>query len=319
MSKLNLLFHINGYEDSSNSNEPTLNNFKWHRDYLGLEIDESESKSIALASGESQELFSGSVSISADGTTIYDIALKSGSSSTYKISHKSGTAPLFRTPRTSGADATTEITVTKNAKILKFESTGGTSLDLISGGAVVGDRVRIGDQFNLSNQGEFKVIAVSATGFSVENETGVSESNIVLGAGFATQINIYSSSGVQIGDKIDIQNNFSLVSQGTYEITDVSHDYLEFHSANSLPEETDISNSPEAFVIYRSAKQLIYIEADAKLNIKINGSTVTNTLEPFEINGVAKPGVFFSKSTLKSVEIENPTTDICKVFYITAE
>lgn len=319
MAKLNLLVHMNGYDDSDHSNEPTLNNFRWHREYLGVEIDDPVSQSIVLNSGESKSLFSGSVSISSDATTEYDLALKAGSSSTYRITHSAGTAPIFRTPRTSGADATTEVTVTKNAKVIKFEATGGQMFDLINNGVVVGDRVRIGDQFNASNRGEFKVIAATATSFSVENETGVAESNIVLGATFASEINIYSATGVQIGDKLEIENNFSLVTIGTYEITDVSHNYIEFHSISSLPEETGISNDPTAFSIYRSAKQLIYIEAEAKLNIKVNGSVVTNTIEPFELNGTTKPGIFFSKSTFQSLEIENPTTDTCKVYYILAE
>lgn len=318
-AKLNLLVHLNGYSDSNNSNDPTLNCFKWHREYLGLDITEPSSRAVNLAVGESLSLFSGSVSISADVTTTYDLALKTGSSSTYVISHNSGTAPLFRTPKTSGADATTEVLVTKNAKVLKFESTGGTLFDLLSGGAVVGDKVRIGDKFNASNRGEYKIIAVTTNSFSIENEVGVVESNIVLDADYDTQINIYSSSGVQVGDKINIQNNFSLVTLGTYEITDVSHDYIEIHSVNSLPEESGIANDPEAFVIYRSAKQLVYIEADAKLSLKINGSTITNTIEPFSVNGTIKPGIFFSKSLLTSIEIINASTDSCKVYYITAE
>lgn len=319
MSKLNLLIHMNGYEDANSSNEPTLNNFKWNRDYLGLEIDEPSSKLANLSPGETKELFSSNVSINADGTTTYDISLKTGTSSTYKIAYNSGTAPEFRTARVSGADATTEVTVTKNGNTLKFESTSGTLFDLISNGVVVGDRVRIGSVFNSSNQGKFTIIAVTATSFIIENEFGFNESNIVLGADFSEQINIYSSSGVQVGDKIDIENNFSLVTQGTYEITDVSHDYIEFHSVTSLPEETNVSNDPSAFSIYRGAKQLIYIEANTKLNIKINGSSVTNTITPFQYNGSVKPGVFLSKSVFKSVTIENPTTSDCKVYYITAE
>jgi hypothetical protein len=317
--KLNLLIHLNGYSDTNNSNEPTLNNFRWNREYLGLEITDPSSRLVNLDSGESLSLFSGSVSLSSDATTEYDIDLKSGSSSTYKIIHSFGTAPLFRTPRTSGADATTEVTVTKNAKVLKFESTGGTLFSLVVGGAVVGDKVRIGDVFNPSNRGEYKIIAITATSFSIENETGLAESNIVLGSGFASEVNIYSSAGVQVGDKIAINNGFSLVTLGTYEITDVSHNYIEFHSISTLPAEIGIGNDPEAFTIYRAAKQLVYIESEAKLNIKINGSTITNTIEPFQVNGTVKPGVFLSKSTLTSIEISNPTTNTCKVYYITAE
>ncbi len=317
--KLNLSIHLNAYSDDSDSNSPTLNNFRWNREYLSLDVGEPSSKVVNLAPNETLSLFSGSINISADTTTKYDILLKSGSSSVYQILHSGGTEPYFRTPRISGADATTMVSVTKNAKVLKFESTGGTLFDLITGAVVVGDRVRVGDNFNPSNRGEYKIIALTATSFSVENETGVVESNIVLGTDFADQVNIYSASGVQIGDKIDIQNNFSLVTQGTYEIIDVSHNYVEFHCVSSLPEETNISNDPDAFVIYRSAKQMVYMESDKKINIKINSTSITNTIEPFEMSGNVKPGVFLSKSTIKSIEVSNPTTETCKLYYITVE
>ncbi|HLD91662.1 MAG TPA: hypothetical protein VI911_11745 [Patescibacteria group bacterium] len=315
---MNLIVHMNGYEND-NQNDPTLNSFKWHREYLGLEIDQPVSKLISLASGESLNLFSGSVSLNSDATTTYDIALKSGTSSIYVISHNSGTAPLFRTPRVSGAAADTEVSVTKNGKVLTFTSTSGTAFSLVTGLVQVGDRVRIGTLFNQSNQGEFKIIARSATSFSIENETGVEESSIVLGADFDQQVNIYTSAGVQIGDKLAIVDGFSLVSQGTYEITDVSHDYIEFSSIGVLPSETAVSNSPSAISIYQSSQQFVYIESDGKLNIKINGSVVTNIIEPFSINGVVKPGMFLTKSNITSLTIENPTTDICRVYCITAE
>jgi len=318
-NKMNLLVHMNGYSDQKANTEPSLNNFKWNREYIGIDIKDPLSESISLAPGASKLLFSGGISTSADSTTTFDIFLRENTTSSYILAHNSGTAPLFRIPRISGADATTEVTVTKNAKLMKFESTGGTLFDLIVNGVVVGDRIRIGDAFNSANIGQFTIIALTATSFTVVNETGSNESNIVLGADFKDQIDIYSSSGVQVGDKITIKNGFSPVSFGSYEITDVSHDFIEFHSLNSLPEEYGVSNNPEAISIYRSSKQFVYIEANRSLNIKINGSTITNTIEPFNVGTSVRPGIFLSKSNLSSIEIENPTTEECSVVYITAE
>ena len=318
MSFLNLLVHLNIYEDQNASNNPSKNNVKWTLDQQGLSVMEPESRSLKLGAGQSYTLFSGNISISADGTTLYNIALKAGTSSTYRVSHSGGTAPLFRTPRTEGHDATTEVTVTKNAKLLTFTSTGGTLFSLIAGGAVVGDEVRIGNAFNVANRGKFKILSLSATSFIVENEAGTAEGAIVLGASFATEINIFSADGVQINDKVDIIDGFSPVTQDTYDITDVSHDYIEIHSANSLPTESSISNSPEALVIYRDAKQFLYIESNKKLSISLNGST-TNELEPFICGTEQKPGVFMSKASIKSATIENKSTELAEIFFITAE
>lgn len=319
MSKLNLLVHLNGYEDENPTNNPSRNNFKWNRDIQGVDISEPASRAITLAPGQTHSLFSGSVTTSDDATTTWDIALKPGSSNTYRISHNAGTAPEFRTARTSGADATTQVTVTKNAKVLTFTSTGGTLFDLITNGVVVGDIARIGSGFNAVNQGKYKIIALTATSFSVENEVGQAEGPILLDADFADDINIHSQDGVQIGDKVDIIAGFSSVSQNTYEITDVSHDYIEFFSLDSLPVESGVSNNPSALLIYRDAKQFVYIESDQKLDIKINGSTVTNQITPMSAGTAKKPGVFMSSASIKSAEIENTSQSFANIFYVTAE
>jgi hypothetical protein len=318
MSKLNLLVHINGYEDENPTNNPNRNNFKWNRDLQGICIEEPNSRTLSLAPGQTHSLFSGSVSTSDDGTTEWDLAPKSGSSNTYRISHSGGTAPVFRTSRDSAADATTEVTVTKNAKVVTFTSTGGTVFDLIANGVIVGDLARIGTSFNALNQGKFKIIAITATSFSIENEIGQVEGPIVLGATFADQINIHSQDGVQIGDKVDIIEDFSPVTQSTYDITDVSHDYIEFLSLDSLPVESGVSNSPALF-IYRDAKKFLYIESDQKAEIKIDGTSVTNKIEPFQIGTSKKVGIFMSSSTIKSAEITNTSQSTSNIFYVTAE
>ena len=319
MSLLNLLVHLNAYEDSNSTNNPSMNHFKWQKDLQGITISEPTSKQVTLQVGESLSLFAGSVSISADNTTSYDLSLKSGTTNNYKISHSGGTAPLFKTPRSEGHDATTEVTITKNGSVLKYESTGGTLFSLIAGGVVVGDEVRISSEFNVNNQGKFKILSLDAVSFTVENSIGAAEGPVTLGADFANQINIYSSAGVQVGDKVDVKSGFSSVSHGTYEITDVSHDYFEFYSLKSLPEEAGILNDPDVMLIYRDAKQFLYIESDKELDVKINGSAITNEVLPLKCGTILKPGVFMSSSSIKSAEIINKSRDAAKVFFVTAE
>lgn len=320
MSKLNLLIHINGYEDENATNNPSRNNFKWQREVQGIDISEPTSKSISLPPGQSLSLFSGTVSTSADATTTWDLELKTGTSNTYKLSHAGGTAPLFRTPRIEGHDATTEVTITKNAKILTFTATGGTIWDLSAAGVSIGDEVKIGDSFNQANRGTFKILSLTSTSFTVENSIGVAEGPITLGADFADEVNIYSADGVQVGDKIDILDGFSSVSFGTYEITDVSHDYIEFYSNSSLPEESGVSNSPDAFLIYRDAKSFLYIESDKKLDIKLDGASSANaSIEPFYVGTKRISGVFMSSASIKSAEIENKSQETATIFCVTAE
>ena len=319
MSYLNILVHLNAYKDSTTTNNANMNVFKWNRDTQGLSVDEPSSQCVDLPAGQSLSLFSGIISSSADATTTWDIALKPGSSNVYRISHNGGTAPAFRTDRTEGSDATTEVTVTKNAKLLTFQATGGTIWDLFSGGVQVGDEVRVGSGFNAANQGKYKILSFSIDSFTVENEIGQAEGPVVLGAGFADVVNIFSADGVQVGQKVDIVAGFSSVSFGTYEIVDVNPDYIEFFSSESLPSETAVSNNPDAILIYNNAKQFLYIESDKKLDIKINGSTVTNEIIPMTAGTTKKPGIFMSSASIKNAEIVNKDQSTATVFYVTAE
>lgn len=313
MSKLNLFLAVTAYQDENPTNNPSKNNFKWTTDLQGMEIEEPHSATVKVAPGQTISLFSGEVSLSDDGTTTYDLALKSGTTNLYQLKHNAGTAPAFRALRSLGSDATTQVTVTKNSTLLTFTSTGGTAFNLAA--LVVGDEVRIGSLFNVSNQGKFTILAKTSTSFTVENELGAAEGPITLGAGFATQVRAYSAAGVQIGDKVVIDSGFSVVSQGTHEISDVSDNYIEFYSTKALPQETAIF---ENLQIYSQAKKFLYIESDKKISISINGSS-SNTVEPFNVGTKQKPGIFLQNSTMYSAQITNNGQDTATVFHASAE
>lgn len=316
MPNFNFLFFLNSYSDSNSSNNPSLNNFKWTRNINGLAVDKPLSQQFDLAPGETKVLFNGTRSLAQDGTTQYSIALKSLTSNTYILSAVAGTLPNFRTPRAPGADATTQVTVTQNGPVMTFASTGGTNFALISGGAVVGDYVRIGSQFNPANQGEFKIISLTATSFSVENELGAPEGPITLGSGFAAQVQIYSALGVQIGDTLVISGGFSPVSQKSFSVTAVGANFLEFFSADVLPQESNILT--QAVAIYSNAKQFVYLESDSRVSMIIN-NIAGNEIEPFVINGATIPGVFVRKSTIWSMSVTNIDTNPATLFIAAIE
>lgn len=313
MSKLNLFLAITAYEDENPTNNPSRNIFKWVNDLQGVSIEEPSASTVKLAPGQTLSLFSGEVALSDDGTTTYDLSLKTGTASTYTLKHNSGTAPAFRILRSLAQDATSEITVTKNATLATFTSSGGTLLNLTS--LVVGDEVRIGSQFNVANQGKFKVLSKTSTSFTVENASVAVEGPITLGATFEDQVRAYSSSGVQIGDKVAIDAGFSPVSQGTYEITDVQDNKVEFYSLNTLPTESAIS---ENLRVFNQSKKFIYVESDKKVSISING-TNSNTIEPVSLGIKLKSGSFMQNTTMSSAEITNNSQETATVTFLTAE
>lgn len=315
MSKLNVLLHLNGYEDENPTNNPTKNNFKWTFDEQGIDVQEPESKLLKLQSGQSLSLFSGEVSISDDNTTTYDIALKEGTSNTYTITYNSGTSPDFRIGKSLGHDSTTIVCVEKNGPLLTYTSTAGTIFDLVSGGVQVGDEVRIGSNFNLSNQGKYKILSFTATSFTVENSSGMEENNVILGLEFASQLQIFSVDGVQVGDKVRISSGFSSVSFGTYEITDVSPQSIEIYSIRSLPEET---NKQTQLNIYNNSKRFMYIESNKKISLTIDGVSAGN-IENLNAGSSLKNGFFVKTGESYSASIVNLSNDTATIFYVVAE
>lgn len=313
MSKLNILTSIFGYEDENPTNNPAKANFRWTTDLQGIEIKEPKSETIKLAPNQSKSLFSGMATLSDDNTTTYDITLKPSTTNTYIILHNSGTEPEFRTPRNIATDSTTEVTVSKNGPLITFTATGGTLWDLTD--LVVGDEVRIGGVFNIQNQGKFKILSKTIDSFTVENSAGAAEGPATLGITYESQVRIYSSSGVQIGDKLDISQDFSSASFGTFEITDVTSNYIEIYSSKSLPEEISVQTT---LSIYTSQKKFVYIESDKKIIISING-IISNKIEPIQFGTKQKPGMFLNTSSIYSLEIENKSLETATIFFVTAE
>lgn len=314
MSKLSLLVYLNASSDASTSNNPSLSNFKWTRSVDGIPVDNPLSQQISLYPGESRSLFSGTRTLLGDGTTNYSIALKPLSSNTYVLTATSGTLPNYRTPRATGASATTAVTVTINGPLATFTSTAGTPFNFAS--VQIGDFVRIGNLFNQLNQGEYQIIAKNSTSFTIENESASAEGPIVLGSGFATQVQIYSAAGVQVGDTLVISGGFSLATQGSYQVTGVAAEYVEFYSTDVLPAESGILTT--GIAIYSAAKSLVYIECDQKATITINGSQTVN-MEPLIINGSSQPGIFMVHSTVYSLSIQNTSLSPSNVFLASAE
>lgn len=314
MSKTNLLFFLNNYSDTASSNSPSLSNFKWNRQISSIPSQNGLSEQISLAPGESKTIFDGSRTLLHDNTTEYSIALKPLSSNTYVLTAVAGTMPKFRTPRIIGSDATTAVSVTVNGPLAVFQSTAGTDFNFST--VVVGDFVRLGSVFNASNQGEFKILSKTSDSVTVELSGAVSESNIVLSSGFADQFQVYSAAGVQIDDTIIITGGFSEVTQGSYEITDVAANYLEFYSTSVLPEEANVLTMD--IDVYSAAKQLIYVETDNLIELTIN-DTQQVKVEPFIINDTVCPGVFLIKSTIYSLNINNISTNTASIFNASIE
>lgn len=308
MRTFNLLFFLNAYSDLNPSNSPNQGNFKWTRPINGLQVENADSRDLDLAPGESQSLFDKSRTLSQDGTTEYSLTLKPLSTNTYVLSHTGGTAPNFRTPRNIGIDATTQVTATQNGPVTTYTSPAGTPFSL--GTVIIGDNVKIGSLFSALNQGTFQIISKTASSFSIRNDNGVTEGPITLGAGFADQVSVFSATGVQIGDTLNISSGFSPASFGNYSITAVYANSLEFSFEGVLPEETDIMTQ---VAIYEAALSFIYLEVDQPCSVIING-IAAGTVRPFVQGNSTLPGIFVRTDTIYSLSVMNESLNQAKVW-----
>jgi len=298
--RFSLSMFANAFSDRNGSGSPSLSNFKWNRDLTSFPIQQANSNQYSLAPGQSQAVFTGVRSITQDNTTTYSIAPVPGSTVLYSLTATGGLLPNFRTPRVIGTDATSQFLVVQNGPITTFTSSGGAIASF--SGISVGDQVSIGSQFNAANQGTYQVIANTATSFTIENLLGASEGPITLGSSFASQIAIFSAFGVQISDALMLSSGFSLATLGTYFVTSVFANSLQFSSASILPTESSILTE---VIAYSFAKQWVYIESDAPCDILING-TDTAQVAPFIYSPNQKRnGMFMRTSPIWSLSLTN--------------
>lgn len=312
MAKLQLITHVNIYEDASQTNNPAKNNVRWTNSIDNVEVSEPESRSLKVAGKQTETLFSGVVDTDVDGTTTFNLNIKPSVSGTYVLKHNAGTAPAFRTKRALGTDATSQVTVTKSGALLTFTASGGTAF--VTTGMVYGDSVRLGNIFSIYNRGVYKLLSFTSNSFTVENIAGVVES-VTLGATFDDEIRVFSAEGVQIGDKVKLPANFSGYSQDVYEITDVDPEYLEIHTNRAIPEETNIQAQ---VVVYSTSKTFFYIECDKPCTLFIDGIN-QGQIKPFFFGTKQKSGVFMRTGSMYSAEIRNDSVDLANVLIISAE
>lgn len=313
MSKFSLNVFLSSTSDTSSSGATNLNNFKWSRSINSLTVDAPLSRSLSLAPGESSTIFSGSRTLTSDGTTVFSISLKAGTTNTYTLAWVSGTVPAFRTARTTSADATTVITSTINGPLVTYTSTAGTALNL--SGVSVGDYVTLGSSFNVNNQGEYLVLGKTSTSFTVSNSVGVAEV-VTMGSLYASSLLIYSAAGVQVEDVLSITGGFSSVSWNTYDITAVTANYVEFTSTATLPAEASVQTN--SIAVYNDAKSLIYVEADQYCTMTING-VAGSEVRPFVVGSGTQPGIFLRTSTIYSLSIANAGLTTANIYVAAVE
>lgn len=323
---LTIMSKLLAYNDSAGvTNNPKQRAFDHTRNVFNISISKPFSENRSVAPGSSLTLFDGtkSTGLVAASSTLA-LSLLSAQDSVYALEVTAGPSG-FRTARAVSGVTSCSVSINNNA-LAVFDFTGASM-----GAVQVGDIMKIAGAvtydtgpfaFSGANSGTWNVIGVSGTKISAtrlvgEMFSGVAEVVAAVGAG---DVQFYSSSGVQKGDKFYISALFSVVSQKAYEVLEAEPDRILFVSAQPLPEETGLVYTANAITVYDNLKRLVYIEVDQNSEIRLNGDSGSSILvSPIEAGNKDLVGWFHKFGPTWKCEILNRSVNPLNVYIVSGE
>jgi len=324
----NIITQILTYSDTvGTTDNPQLRNFDWNRRLSAIPIDNPDHKEIRIPPGETVTLFDGLRTHSLDDTSVVGISNVEGAM--YLLSVTSGQSALFRAPRSISPLTDVAITV-NNDSVATFVFTGATLT-----GVVAGDVMRVAGEstfddftfdFNSLNSGLWKVIGISGNQVQVTRLVGQAFSGTdetVTGTD-ATQIEIYSSAGIQAEDRFELKSPFSFVSQKVFCVKDVTPDKIYFISTAPIPEESISYPDPiingQSLSIYSNLKKVFYFETDQEVSVRFNDDASDNVkVCPISAGNPDLIGYFHKYGPSYKAVVKNRSVDTAKILYFVAE
>ena len=325
MSNLNLLTRILAYADSSATNNPSRRVVDWKREFSGLQVSEPKTEQFQLTSLESKSIFSGTRTLTIDNTTVFNLTALA-TEGEYRLAWTgTGTTPAFRTARSvSLSGGTVTVTVGASRTLTMVSSLGS-----VFGAVQVGDIVFIpglatGDTalFNTYNDGEWQVLTASGTTLVLTRLSGVTFTGYTQTVSITadTQVQFYTSTGVQVGDVLDLVSGYQVAARRSFSIIAVTARRVDFVSNVTLADESNILPGTTSTYIYSNAKNVVYLETDQEVAIQVNGDTTElNRVTPFTAADDSAVGVYYKIGPVFSLTLKNRTTSTANVMVITAE
>jgi len=324
MPTLNLSLQALAYTDSQPNNNQMRRLIDWKRPLQGLDVDLPHSTTTVLQPLQEKVIFSTLVALTINSSSQFSIIASPLGDGRYRLAFTgTGAAPNFRTDRNltlAGGNVT--ITLNTNQTVTVTHSAGA-----VFGAVVVGDNVFIpgintGDPhlFDPMNEGEWNVLAATATTLTLSRATGsiftgVSETVPVT---LNSQFLAYSSAGLQVGDTFDISAGFSPSTTGSYIAAAVTSTFVEFISTVPVAIETAVPGVA-GLIAYSGSKRFVCIETDQSVAIKSNGNTAeTERLDPIAPANDDLTGIYVKWGTCYSLSIKNRSTEKANVVILTA-
>lgn len=325
MPTFNYVSRILAYEDPSSTNNPEQRPFDWSRKLQGIVVENPSTNPYKIAPLQSVTLFTGVKTLTADGTTQYDLSLSALASNRYRLTWDgTGTAPGFRTARTVDfADGTVIVAPQSNTSVIITASAGSVFGNVQEGDTVFVPGVSTGDSvgpFDSLNEGFWFVLTATSsqlvlsrfpnTVYSAKAETVTVAEN--------TSFQVFSSTGVQLDDVLQLGASFPVALRQSYEIVAVTASFVEFISGTVLAPVTNVVPGASAVTVYDNAKVFLCIETDQNVDVAINGNTAF-TVEPILAGDPTKVGTFNLTGIVYSLSVTNKSTQTATVRIFSVE
>ena len=326
---LNVTSQIQAYGDRSISSNPRLKFGDWKRDLSGFPVANPQSEGHSIDPGATKIIFDGTRTTTIGVGTTFAVSLSALDPSRYRITWTGGTNPTFRTDRalTLTGIAVTFAVLANNTVNLSVPSLAAFDFTgVVAGDTVFVPNVTTGDSSNVVsvlNSGFWLVLAVidsknlSLARFPGQDFEAVGETQTLLSN---TQLQAYSTSGVQSGDHVDISAGFATVIQKTFEVATVTSKFVEIISTSPLPTQTGITPGAAGMIFYTDAKSFLYLEVDQEAALRLNGSSDNSQrLSPIEAGNGDRPGVYMKRGPAWSLSIVNRSTVTLNALVMHAE
>lgn len=275
---LNIVSSAVAFGDGSPTSNPKLRYFDWSRQSQGIPVSNPRSECVVLDPGQAKTMFDGTRATFIDGTTQFRVSLNPLDPSLYRFAWVSGSFPVFRIARpTDLTGMQVTITTAANGSATFSVPSGAPFNGVESGDILFIPGISTGDPaspFSDINVGYWEVLGASGASLQVtrlvgQPFAGVNEQVMVANA---TEFQVFSSTGVQVGDKVEVSSGFAISSRKTYEVVAVNPRWVEVVSTSPLALET-AAPGLGGMSFYTSSKRFVRVEVDQEALVRMNGDT----------------------------------------------
>lgn len=309
------------YNDPKVSNQPLRQFFNWTTG-LCVSVINAKGDPFTIQPGATTTLFSGLRTISADGTTQWTLALNPTAPTLYRVTNTGGTAPALRADR--GVSLTGTLTITVNANQTATFVAGSS----VFGTVQIGDTLFIpglttGDSagpFNALNEGFWTILSTNGTTTLQVARPGAFSAYGQVVTVAPSNIDIFGSAGVQVGDGVSVSAGFAAPVLGHYTVVAVTPTWFEFTSTGALPILAVATPGANGIQFYGSAKRWVKVYADQALTIQLNGSSGTsNSITPWQAGDPTQLGSFEQTGLVWQVVVINNSPVVCNLLQLSVE